>query len=203
MRKILITLALMLAALGLQAQTVDYTGITISTTRVKKIYAKKSFVLGTGTYDSKPTFHIGARFGQVWLFGWYVGLQCGIGGPYAGGEEVNMNPTTENSFLMQGKRKDGRLVVTAGGVLRLGKAVNVYLGPGFYWGSTAYQAMDGSWYHTGPDRSFISPCADLGFIFHISHVSILAGGSVIPIYRDQWGYSHVGYNISLGVGYNF
>lgn len=96
MKKLILTTVLALVSLSAFAQTVDYTGVSISTERVKKTYATHMAVLGTGVMESGLrdeyfTGELGARFVWAQLFGFYVGAEIGVGGLPFSNESLPIN----------------------------------------------------------------------------------------------------------------
>lgn len=195
MKRILILCALLLGALGARAQTtIDFTGVSINTERVKKVYERKTFVVGTANADifkmdgsTKVTAMFGARFGMVWKFGFYVGADLGMGGIPKKTQDVNWNA------VLSGMRKDPRLDIVAGGIWRVKNNFNLYLGSGFASFQSLVQQQDKEWreYSSG-----VSPIAELGAILHVSHLSLMLGAGYAPMMRG-------GVRATLGVGYNF
>ena len=97
MKKLLLAVALTLSGFVAIAQTVDYTGVSINTKRVKKTYATHMAVLGTGVMESGLrdeyfTGELGARFVWAQLFGFYVGAEIGVGGlPFSNESSLPIN----------------------------------------------------------------------------------------------------------------
>ena len=96
MKKLILAIALTLSGFVAIAQTVDYTGVSISTERVKKTYATHMAVLGTGVMeagldDKYFTGELGARFVWAQLFGFYVGAEIGVGGLPFSNESLPIN----------------------------------------------------------------------------------------------------------------
>jgi len=96
MKKLILAIALTLSGFVAIAQTVDYTGVSISTERVKKTYATHMAVLGTGVMeaglrDEYFTGELGARFVWAQLFGFYVGAEIGVGGLPFSNESLPFN----------------------------------------------------------------------------------------------------------------
>lgn len=199
MKKLLLFAALLVAALSAQAQTtIDFTGISINTERVKKVYERKAFIMATGGpeffafnknhFDVTGTF--GLRFGMVWHLGFYVGVETGIGGfPHL----TKAEPGYMREYVLNGMRRDPRGYAVAGGIWRISPAANLYLGGGFAYGQKLYQKQDNGWVEFD---EFMSPQAELGGIFHAGHLSFMAGAAVIPL--DVFCI-----RLNLGVGYNF
>ena len=112
MKRLILLAALLLAALSAGAQTtIDFTGVSINTERVKKVYERKAFIMATGGpelfsfrknhFDATGVF--GLRFGMVWHFGFYVGAETGIGGFPAKTEKGYTQ-----DFVLNGMRRDPR-----------------------------------------------------------------------------------------------
>ena len=156
MKRLILLAALLLAALSAGAQTtIDFTGVSINTERVKKVY------------------DFGLRFGMVWHFGFYVGAETGIGGFPAKTEKGYTQ-----DFVLNGMRRDPRISAVAGGIWRITPAVNLYLGGGYATGQKLYQKQDKGWVEYDDFDSFQ---AELGGIFHAGHLSFMAGAAVIPL----------------------
>lgn len=160
MKKLILTTVLALVSLSAFAQTVDYTGVSISTERVKKTYATHMAVLGTGVMESGLrdeyfTGELGARFVWAQLFGFYVGAEIGVGGLPFSNESLPINfgnyhldvstyyydyeyITVLNEFndsvgsivVDHSKTRYARYTFSLGAVLRLGKHADLYLGSG-------------------------------------------------------------------------
>lgn len=160
MKKLILTTVLALVSLSAFAQTVDYTGVSISTERVKKTYATHMAVLGTGVMESGLrneyfTGELGARFVWAQLFGFYVGAEIGVGGLPFSNESLPINfgnyhrdgssyyydyeyITVMNEFndsvgsivVDHSKTRHARYTFSLGAVLRLGKHADLYLGSG-------------------------------------------------------------------------
>lgn len=197
MKRLILIAALLLAALSAGAQTtIDFTGVSINTERVKKVYERKAFIMATGGpelfsfrknhFDATGVF--GLRFGMVWHFGFYVGVETGIGGFPAKTEKGYTQ-----DFVLNGMRRDPRISAVAGGIWRITPAVNLYLGGGYATGQKLYQKQDKGWVEYDDFDSFQ---AELGGIFHAGHLSFMAGAAVIPL--DVFCL-----RFNLGVGYNF
>lgn len=197
MKRLILIAALLLAALSAGAQTtIDFTGVSINTARVKKVYERKTFIMATGGpeffsfqknhFDATGT--LGLRFGMVWHFGFYIGAETGIGGFPA-----KVQDGYPNDIILNGMRRDPRFSVVAGGIWRITPAVNLYLGGGYATGQKLYQKQDNGW---SEFDNFKSPQAELGGIFHAGHLSFMAGAAVIPL--DVFCI-----RLNLGVGYNF
>lgn len=160
MKKLILAIALTLSGFVAIAQTVDYTGVSISTERVKKTYATHMAVLGTGVMeaglnDKYFTGELGARFVWAQLFGFYVGAEIGVGGLPFSDESLPFNfgnyhrdySYGYNSFTVRNefndivgriwdnsKRRYARYTFSLGAVLRLGKHADLYLGSGVAMG---------------------------------------------------------------------
>ena len=196
LRRVFLASALLLSCAALSAQTVDFTGVSISTTRVKKVYQNRFFVLGTGAVDSSnkiTTGLIGARFGWVQRFGVYAGFEMGVGGFLQNSETLS----TYDQVLLAGKRRDARMAVSLGAILRLASAWNLYAGCSMFGCQTQQQDASGKWW-TVP-RTYIHPAPEVGVIAHIQHVSVSLGGSYAV--GNNGGSGHV--IVRAGVGYNF
>lgn len=195
MKRILILCALLLGALGARAQTtIDFTGVSINTERVKKVYERKTFIVGTANADifkmddnTNVTAMFGARFGMVWKFGFYVGADIGMGGIPQKTQDVQWNT------ILSGMRRDPRLDIVAGGIWRVKNNFNLYLGSGFASFQTLVEQQDKEWreYSSG-----VSPIAEFGAILHVNHLSLMLGAGYAPMMRG-------GVRATLGVGYNF
>lgn len=201
MKRLILFAALLVAALSAQAQTtIDFTGVSINTERVKKVYERKTFVVGTATPEIFPgindkasnvTAMFGARFGMVWKFGFYVGADIGIGGFPQGSasEDVRWDA------ILSGMRKDPRVNFVAGGIWRVKNNFNLYLGSGLAIFQTLVEQQNKEWkeYSGG-----LSPTAELGAIFHVNKLSFMIGAGVVPLFA-----LYPSVRATLGVGYNF
>ena len=164
MKKLILAIALTLSGFVAIAQTVDYTGVSINTERVKKTYATHMAVLGTGVMeaglrDEYFTGELGARFVWAQLFGFYVGVEIGVGGLPFSNESLPINFgnyhrsgstydydlysfTVQNEFndsvgsavVDHSKTRYARYTFSLGAVLRLGKHADLYLGSGVAMG---------------------------------------------------------------------
>lgn len=164
MKKLILAIALTLSGFVAIAQTVDYTGVSINTERVKKTYATHMAVLGTGVMESGLrdeyfTGELGARFVWAQLFGFYVGAEIGVGGLPFSNESLPFNFgnyhrdgstyyyddeyfTVKNEFndsvgsIVEdnSKTRYARYTFSLGAVLRLGKHADLYLGCGVAMG---------------------------------------------------------------------
>lgn len=164
MKKLILAVALTLSGFVAIAQTVDYTGVSINTERVKKTYATHMAVLGTGVMeaglrDEYFTGELGARFVWAQLFGFYVGAEIGVGGLPFSNESLPTNFgnyhrdgstydydlysfTVQNEFndsvgsavVDHSKTRYARYTFSLGAVLRLGKHADLYLGSGMAMG---------------------------------------------------------------------
>lgn len=198
MKRFLILAGILLSAFCAHAQTIDFTGVSINTERVKKVYERKSFIIGTGTADifsatgkeTNVTGLFGIRYGMVWHFGFYVGAEMGVGGVPGKHDRYYEWDNT----LLTGMRRDPRVNLVAGGIWRVTSAFNLYLGSGLSYGQTLVQTQSKTWLEY--DRVFLSPIAELGAIFHISHFTLSVGGGYVPI-REK------GVRATVGLGYNF
>ena len=203
LRRVILAASLLLSCAMLSAQTVDFTGVTISTSRVKKVYQNRFFVLGTGAIDISDktnTGLFGARFGWVQRFGVYGGVEMGVGGIPVKTSGIGWT----DQILFAGKRRDPRLAVSVGGIVRLASAWNLYAGCSMLSSQTLQKDMDGKWWRTEPEGNDpgvnIDPAPEIGVIAHLpNHLSFSLGGSVaIPASSP---YVHV--IVRGGVGYNF
>ena len=175
----------------LKAQTIDFTGVTISTERVKKTYDSQTMIFATGSYDidlhkDYNTAQFGVRYAMLWKLGFYAGASIGI-----------------NGFPMEASRWAGeiygssdvrpkRLTFTAGGMVRLGRVVSLYLGSGACLYQVLVSTSDGMrerYSHTGP-------LVDAGINLGFGPVCALVGATY-----DFGEYQHV--MVNLGVGYRF
>ena len=197
MKRLILIAALLLAALSAGAQTtIDFTGVSINTARVKKVYERKTFIMATGGpeffsfqtnhFDATGTF--GLRFGMVWHFGFYIGAETGIGGFPA-----KVQDGYSYDIILNGMRRDPRFSVVAGGIWRITPAVNLYLGGGYATGQKLYQQQNMEWLEYD---NFKSVLAELGGIFHAGHLSFMVGGAFVPL-------DVTCIRLNLGVGYNF
>lgn len=169
MKKLILAIALTLSGFVAIAQTVDYTGVSINTERVKKTYATHMAVLGTGVMeagldDKYFTGELGARFVWAQLFGFYVGAEIGVGGlPFSnkslpinfGNYHLDVSTyyydyeyiTVLNEFndsvgsivVDHSKTRYARYTFSLGAVLRLGKHADLYLGCGVAMGRNYLQ----------------------------------------------------------------
>ena len=177
-RIILLSVLWLLPAFGLLAQTIDFTSVTVSTERVKKVkqYERCTFVLATpsieisekgGTTESHivgTSAHpvLGARFGQVKKWGYYIGFQVGLGGlPFKSSDESFYEywwsgskkdefrgfrkGTGDNvqAVELAGGSRYARLGLDFGVVVRLSKVFNLYLGPSMMLGQDVYKVQSG------------------------------------------------------------
>ena len=231
MKKIIVTTVLALIGFAATAQTVDYTGVSINTERVKKTYPTHMAVLVTGAPeliidDRAVTGELGARFVWAQHFGFYVGAEIGVQGlpkdipdasssPNYYGDMWNISgnrvTSTDGSFSYYASPKNiqyRRATLSVGGVLRLSKVVDLYLGSGVTFGSDLCQyavagadlpEIDG--YLKGKTFAFrsmfVAPTVEAGAYFYVGHVALMAGVSFVPAEHD----SSVG--LRLGVGYKF
>lgn len=164
MKKLILAVALTLSGFVAIAQTVDYTGVSINTERVKKTYATHMAVLGTGVMEAGLrneyfTGELGARFVWAQLFGFYVGAEIGVGGLPFSNESLPINfgnyyldrssyyydyeyITVKNEFndsvgsivVDHSKTRYARYTFSLGAVLRLSKHADLYLGSGVAMG---------------------------------------------------------------------
>jgi len=231
MKKLILTTVLALVSLSAFAQTVDYTGVSISTERVKKTYPTRMSVLVTGVGEYNSYYHVftgelGARFVWVQRFGFYAGVEFGAEGIpvgnkgsfhydfgndyYVNGSSVYETATNNHvGYLSPERNRNTRLTFSVGGVFRVGKHVDIYLGSGLALGrryvqysSDVAQIKDylertKKYYDDYRERRMICPTAEVGGHFYIGHVTLLAGFSFVPAKYNNC------YRLHLGVGYNF
>ena len=196
-KRVLLAASAMLLSIGMMAQTVDFTGITVNTERVtkKKVYERKSFVLADGVFMGGavgPTALFGVRYGMVWRLGFYVGAELGIDGfpvsrDYLYGDEYDHAEDYETRVPA--------FTLNAGLVIRLSRVANLYLGPGLTLTHKECKLDDG-WYINDPHLPGIA--GELGVYLHFGRVSMMAGAYSGPIIEgDGFG------GVKLGVGFNF
>lgn len=203
----MISCALFLSV-DMMAQTVDFTGITVNTERVtkKKVYERKSFVMVDGAFLVQgPTGLVGARYGQVWLLGFYVGGEVGINGPIpVGGSRSGVSDND-----LTGKTRTPAWMIDAGLIIRLSRVVNLYVGPTLLGYEKQYETRDGEWSvrdsSNGPGLG-----GELGVVLHFGRVTLMPGVFAGSITRfrptTKYDYSPVSTpysGLKLGVGFNF
>lgn len=224
MKKTLATISALLVALTCFGQTIDYTGVSINTERVKKVYEKRMTVFLTvageyNSYQHAGTGEVGARFAWVKHFGFYVGAEVGITGiPSAAADWPSYYGTT---YQLSGqsiydanhqyvgttnvtKTRYPRATFSAGGVMQLSKSIDLFLGSGVMIGGTQRQYsssieeidnyLRGRWFD---DDSFFSPAAEVGAFFHFGKVALMTGFTFVPARYNNT------YKLTLGVGYTF
>lgn len=205
-KRVLLAASAMLLSVGMMAQTVDFTGITVNTERVtkKKVYERKSFVLADGVlFTPGPTGLIGARYGMVWLFGFYVGGEVGINGPI--GLRIDTSGDAKN---LTGKAKRPAWMFNAGIIIRVSKVVNLYAGPTLFGYAEYLESADGKWVK---NRSYHDPFigGEWGVFLHFGRVTLMPGvfvGGMRYDERNGYGYDDktaTAAGKKLGVGFNF
>ena len=110
---------------------------------------------------------LGIMVGCAKQFGFYVrGVFSGI--PSTEGEIKK-----RGSSLLTGKRKDGYIAVTAGGMVRLGIPLYFYAGAGYHKRKIAYEHGNKRWYEK---IGYENIAIDGGFLFNLpGHIMINAG----------------------------
>ncbi len=205
MKRFLILTVLLLSFAYSQAQTIDFTGVSINTEHIKKVYERKSFVLGTlGVERFKSplsggwTGSFGIRYGMVWKFGFYVGAEMGFGGfPSTEGKRIYYNsPYYDIYTLVSGRRKDQRMTLNLGGLLRLNPNWNLSVGTGVAFFNTVVEQQNKEWLNY-EDSDETGILAEVGVIYHLNRISLMANISHVFVS----GYRPI--RASIGVGYNF
>lgn len=224
MKKTIATISAILVALTCFGQTIDYTGVSINTERVKKVYEKRMTVLVTGageynSYHHVVTGEVGARFAWVKHFGFYVGAEIGINGvprsanswPSYSGNVFHLSGQTVTDAngnyvetIRQTNIRHPRATFSAGGVMQLSKIIDLYLGSGLMTGSNMCQYtcnagevddyLKGLWFG---ESFFMSPTAEVGAFFHVGKVALMTGFTFVPARYNNT------YKVTLGVGYTF
>ncbi len=228
MKKIILTAVMALVTVAAVAQTIDYTGVTINTERVKKTYPTRMSVLltGVGEYNSYHhafTGELGARFVWVQRFGFYAGVELGVQGlplhtknqPHFDGIDYSVSGTvvydnnqmSNDGGLREVKSKYPRATLSVGAVMRLGKHADIYLGSGVAVGKRmltySYDKAEIKNYLDG--KWFDDAWSD----DYICPTAELGGHFYIGHVTLLAGFSFVpakrnnGYRLHLGVGYNF
>ena len=195
----------MLLSIGMMAQTVDFTGITVNTERVtkKKVYERKSFVLADGVFmagnEFGPTALLGVRYGMVWRLGFYVGAELGVDGAPVFYSNVGGGTKYDKLNLAGYETRTPAFTLNAGLIIRLSRVVNLYLGPGLALGQRIYKLEDddgNNFWYVRNFNDFDTPdlAADMGVFLHFGRVSMMAGASGASIGAAA---------LKLGVGFNF
>lgn len=192
---------MLLFGTALMAQTIDFTGVSISTERVKKVYPRTTFIMATGAgdftlddynkYTPSITALFGARFGMVWKVGFYVGAEIGLNGP--------TRSTGDSGWIYQGQyygmhlpQKEPRFTVLAGAVLRLSDVWNIYAGSGYArLQSLAKNPDNNMWEYW---RNIDAIPIEVGTIVNLNHLSLMLGATYL---------TNRSIRATLGVGYNF
>lgn len=195
-KKIILAGAMVLSGLSLRAQTIDFTGITIRTERV--VCERRNFVMLTGgadlDFDVMAT-SFGVRIGAYRRVGLYANLEMGAGGFYSASDE-NWVDEYDISHYMWTKRKDPRTTISLGGIFRVSKSVNFYLGGGIDCRTLLLQSQDGVWhtcnYYDGEE---IAAMFEAGIHYCVPKFTFMLGAEVVP--------DHESVKLVLGVGYNF
>lgn len=195
-KKILLAGAIVLSGLSSRAQTIDFTGITIRTERV--VCERRSFVMLTGgadlDFDVMAT-SFGVRIGAYRRVGLYANLEVGSGGFYFPSDEHWVDGSQiYNSIWV--KRKEPRTTISLGGIFRVSKSVNFYLGGGIDGRTLLLQSQDGVWHTTDVyyDEE-MTGMFELGIHYCVPKFTFMFGAEAAPI--------HESVKLVLGVGYNF
>lgn len=197
-KSIIAAAALLLCAMpSLKAQTIDFTGVTINTERVKKTYDHQNMLLITGCYDISlekadvdyNTVQLGVRYASLWKWGFYAGASIGVNGipakrEYAGGY----------TYYKDSPKRNPRLTVTAGGMVRLGEVVSLYFGSGIGLTQALVKTEDAGWKQDVSVR--LGPLADAGINLGFGPVCVLTGATY-----NFGEYQQI--LVNLGVGYRF
>lgn len=192
---------MLLLGTALMAQTIDFTGVSISTERVKKVYPRTTFIMATGAgdftlddynkYMPSKTALFGARFGMVWRVGFYVGAEIGLNGPTRSTRDSEW--IDQNQYYgMPLQQKEPRFTVLAGAVLRLSDVWNIYAGSGFArlqsWAKDPYTDTWQYW------RNISAIPIEVGTIVNLNHLSLMLGATYL---------TNRSVRATLGVGFNF
>ena len=193
---------MLLFGTALMAQTIDFTGVSISTERVKKLYPRTTFIMATGAgdltlddynkYMPSKTALFGARFGMVWKVGFYVGAEIGLNGPTRSMRNSAGWIDQNQYYGMHLPQKEPRFTVLAGAVLRLSDVWNIYAGSGYARLQSMAKNPDTDTWQYWRNTSAIP--IEVGTIVNLNHLSLMLGATYL---------TNRSVRATLGVGYNF
>lgn len=216
-KRLIAVAALSLCAAGLMAQTVDFTGITVSTEKVKKktVYEPRSYIVASGALFINPINKLspvlGVRYCWVKKLGFYAAVEMSPQGfPKLGseaGDGTYIFPGYKDGdgkpVEFTGKRKNQSLAGSFGLVMRFGKKFDMSLGPCFTLYSCLEETADGRWllWSDGKSKRNSGVCygGELAGYWHINHLTIMAG-MALGAHEMNVGLAK---SIKLGLGYKF
>lgn len=155
--------------------------------------------------DLNPAY--GLMIGRVKKFGYYVkGVTNTFGKDYEGW--YYSYGTTSVGFV--DKMQSTYWSVTAGGIVRLGCPLHLYVGAGYAEYNAYFKNMSGKWYRGeyGGQSNFV---IDFGLMMRIKRITISLGSTLAPyaksVYSANHEFEYSGHEINcagnFGIGYSF